>query len=317
MSPETFADLLPFSRLGVETTGKRGGAELSFEIKPLGPGFGAEISGIDLAASIGGNLAGEIVQAWRDAGGVLVIHDQQLTSAQHIAFSRHFGPLFGDPAEQPLQDTVSRYLHPDHPEIYRVSNQVDGDGRPTGRKGAGTYWHSDVSFRERPAGASILHGKQVPPSGGDTIFADQAAAYADLSDAMKEMLAPLKAWHDFEVAARTQYARPVVVEGDMSGANRALHPVVRTHAETGRKSLFVNPGFTSHLDGFKPDESAALLGYLYDHSIQPRFQYRHRWRENDLVIWDNRTVMHFAVMDYPDDQPRYMERCTVIGERPV
>ena len=290
---------------------------MDYDLKQLAPGFGAEIWNINLAGGAGENLARDLVGVWRDAGGVLVIHDQDLTTEQHIAFAKHFGPLFGDPAHEPLQDTVSRYLHPDFPEIYRVSNQVDAEGEPTGRKGAGTYWHTDVSFRDRPAQASVLLGKQVPSVGGDTIFADQAGAYAALSDGMKAFLEPLHAWHDFEVAARTQYANPVVVEDDMSGGNRALHPVVRTHAETGRKSLFVNPGFTSHLDGFSADESAAILGFLYDHCIKPEFLYRHRWHEKDLVIWDNRTVMHYAVMDYPDDEPRYMERCTVIGERPV
>jgi len=290
---------------------------LDYRITPLTPAFGAEISGLDLADPAGANLAADLVGVWRDAGGMLVIHGQDLNTEQHIAFSRHFGPLFGDPAEEPLQDTVSRYIHPDHPEIYRVSNQVDAEGQPLGRKGAGTYWHSDVSFRERPAGASILHGKQVPPIGGDTIFANQAAAYEALSDSMKALLQPLGAWHDFEMAARTQYAKPIVVEDDMSGGNRALHPLVRTHAETGKKSLFVNPGFTSHIDGFTAAESAALLGFLYEHCTRPEFLYRHRWQEKDLVIWDNRVLMHYAVMDYPDDQPRYMERCTIIGERPV
>ena len=247
----------------------------------------------------------------------MVIHEQNLTSEQHIALSRHFGPLFGDPRETPLQDTVSRYIHPDHPEIYRVSNQVSKDGTPKGRKGAGTYWHSDVSFRNRPAQASLLHAKTIPPVGGDTIFADQAAAYDALSEGMKAILAPLFAWHDFEVAARTQYAKPVVVEGDMNGANCARHPLVRTKPETGRKSLFVNPGFTSHIDGLDANESKAILEFLYHHSTQPQFLYRHRWTEKDLLIWDNRSMMHFAVMDYPDDEPRYMERCTVIGEPPA
>ncbi len=296
-------------------------SDRSYEIKPLAPGFGAEVFGVDLARAAGANLAGDLIGAliddWRDAGGLLVIHDQDLTTEQHIAFSRHFGPLFGDPAEEPLQDTVSRYIHPDFPEIYRVSNQVDADGQPRGRKGAGTYWHSDVSFRERPAQASILLGKKVPPCGGDTVFADQARAYEALSDTMKALLGTLNAWHDFEIAARTQYAKPIVVENDMAGANRALHPVVRTKPETGRKSIYVNPGFTSHIDGLHADESAALLRFLYDHCTRPEFLHRHRWHENDMVIWDNRSLMHYAVMDYPDDQPRYMERCTVIGERPA
>jgi taurine dioxygenase len=290
---------------------------MDYEIRSLTPGFGAEIFNLDLSSGIHDNIARDIVGAWNDAGGLLVLHGQNLSSTQHIELSSHFGPLFGAPNESPLQDTVSRYIHPDHPEIYRVSNQVDADGKPTGRKGAGTYWHSDVSFRERPAQASLLHAKTIPPVGGDTIFADQAAAYEALSDAMKHLLAPLKVWHDFEVAARTQYAKPVIVEQDMDGANRALHPLVRTNHLTGRKSLFVNPGFSSHIDGFEIGESQAILNFLYQHSVQPQFLYRHRWTEKDLVIWDNRSLMHYAVMDYSDDQPRYMERCTVIGEIPT
>jgi len=285
-------------------------------VNPLSPHFGAEILGADLSSG-GANMAAAIRQAWLDAGGLVVVRGQDIDTQRHIAFARHFGPLFGDPDEEPLQDTVSIYIHPDHPEIYRVSNQVEADGKPKGRRGAGTYWHSDVSFRERPAGASILSAKQIPPAGGDTIYCDQAQAHEALSDAMKEMLAPLRAVHDFAVAARTQYAKPVVVEGDMDGANTAIHPVVRTHPETGRKSLFVNPGFTSHLLGFDAGESAALLKFLYDHSTRPEFLYRHRWQENDLIIWDNRCLMHYAVMDYADEHPRYMERTTIIGERPI
>ncbi len=290
---------------------------MSYEIRPLAPGFGAEVFGVDLARDADDNLAGALIGAWRDAGGLLVIHDQEISTEDHIRFASRFGPLFGAADESPLQDTVSRYIHPDYPEIYRVSNQVDAEGKPTGRKGAGTYWHSDVSFRERPAQASILLGKQVPPVGGDTVFADQARAYEALSDTMKELLAPLYAWHDFEIAARSQYAKPVVVEADMEGANRARHPLVRTKPETGRKSIFANPGFTSHIDGMTAAESQALLKFLYEHSIRPEFLYRHRWHQHDMVIWDNRSLMHYAVMDYPDDQPRYMERCTVIGERPA
>jgi len=290
---------------------------MDYEIRPLTQGFGAEVFGLDLSAGFSDNLAQDLVGAWVDAGGLMVIHNQTLSSEQHIALSRHFGPLFGDPDESPLQDTVSRYIHPDHPEIYRVSNQVSTDGKPKGRKGAGTYWHSDVSFRDRPAQASLLHAKTIPPVGGDTIFADQTAAYEALSDGMKAILAPLFAWHDFEVAARTQYAKPVIVENDMDGANRARHPLVRTKPENNSKSLFVNPGFTSHIDGLDAAESRAILDFLYKHSIQPQFLYRHRWNEGDLLIWDNRSLMHFAVMDYPDDEPRYMERCTVIGESPA
>lgn len=287
---------------------------MEFAVKPLSPSLAAEITGLDLSQPLGDNVIGAVRQAWLDAGGLLVVRGQQLTTEQHIRFSRRFGPLFGEPGQPPLQDTVSRYLHPEHPEIYRVSNKIEG-GVAMGRARAGTYWHSDVSFRERPASASILHAVEIPPVGGDTLFADMARAYAALSETMKAVLAPLCAVHDWAVAAATHYARPLVVESDLAGANRCVHPVVRTHAETGRKSLYVNPGFTSHLEGFAADESKAILDYLYVHATRPEFVYRHRWQPGDVMIWDNRSLMHYAVADY-GDEPRYMERTTVIGERP-
>ena len=288
---------------------------MSFTVNPLSPVLGAEITGLDIAQPMGENLAKDIRQSWLDAGGLLVIRDQTLTTEQHIQFSRHFGPLFGAPGETPLQETVSRYLHPDHPEIYRVSNQVE-NGKPKGRAGAGTYWHSDVSFKQRPASASIMHAIEIPDIGGDTLFCNMTAAYEALSGAMKEMLAPLHAHHDFAQTAATQFAKPVVIEEDLKGDNRAVHPVVRTHGDTGRKSLYVNPGMTTGLDNFDDEESAVLLGFLFDHATQPEFTFRHHYRQGDVVMWDNRSLMHYAINDY-GDQPRYMERTTRIGEKPA
>ena len=164
--------------------------------------------------------------------------------------------------------------------------------------------------------ASILRAIEVPAVGGDTLFANMTAAYEALSEAMKEMLAPLHAVHDFAQTAATQFAKPIVVEDDLKGANRAVHPVVRTHPETGRKGLYVNPGMTVRLEGFEADESEALLGFLFGHATQHQFIYRHRWRQGDVVIWDNRSLMHCAVCNY-GDQPRYMERTTGIGDQPV
>ena len=281
---------------------------------PLSPVLGAEMTGLDLTQPLGANLVSDIRQAWLEAGGLLVIRDQRLTPEQHIQFSRNFGPLFGAPGEAPLQETVSRYLHPDHPEIYRVSNKVEA-GEPLGRARAGTYWHSDVSFRERPAAASIIHAIEIPQTGGDTLFANMAAAFDALSETMKDLLGPVRAVHDFAQTAATQFAQPIVVGKDLEGGNRAVHPVVRTHPETGGKSLFVNPGMTTHLENFHPGESKALLGLLFEHATRPEFCYRHRWRRDDVVMWDNRSLMHYAVADY-GDQPRYMERTTGIGEVP-
>lgn len=285
-------------------------------VKKLSTLGATEIRGLDLSEPLDDELIAEIKDLWHNSGGMLIFRDQHLTHQQHIDFSRQFGTPFGSPEGVPMQDTVSRYLHPDHPELYCVSNQVDQEGAPKGRKGAGTYWHSDVSFREEPASASILYAKQIPSVGGDTLFADGTAAYEDLSQAMKDLLAPLHAVHDFAVAAATQYAKPVVINDDFDGANKALHPVIRTHVDTGRKSIFVNPGQTSHLDGFDQAESDALLKFLYEHMTKPKYIFRQIWQKHDLAMWDNRTMMHFAIDDYGDD-PRYLERVTLMGERPV
>lgn len=290
---------------------------MDMTIKPLSVSLGAEITGIDLATGLGDNLIASLRQTWLDHGGFMVIRGQESLSAEaHIAFGAAMGSLFGAPDQPPLQDTVSRYIHPDHPEIYRVSNKLDDTGQPLGRKGAGTYWHSDVSFREQPAAASILHAVEVPPVGGDTLFADMAEAFDALSDGMKEMLRPLSVVHDFQVAAYQQYAKPIIVEDDLKGANRAVHPLVRKHGETGRESLFANPGFTSHIEGMDMEESRWILEPLYRHATRPEFIYRHRWQPHDVVVWDNRSLMHYAIADY-GDTPRYMERTTCIGERPV
>jgi taurine dioxygenase len=285
---------------------------MDFTVTRLCPALGAEITGLDVSDTPSDNLTGAIRQALNEAGGLLVLRDQHLTPEQHVAFSRGFGPLFGE-AEQ-LQDTVKPYLHPDFPQIYRVSNKVV-EGKPQGRQKAGTYWHSDVSFRKRPAMVSILHGIEVPPLGGDTVFTNMTLAWEALSDAMKEMIAPLRAVHHFAGASNAAWSHEAVPENDLDGSNVAEHPVVRVHAETGARSLFVNPGNTSHLVGFSPEESKALLGFLYQHALAPEFQYRHRWRPRDLVMWDNRCTLHYAIADYAAD--RYMHRTTVIGEEPL
>jgi len=287
----------------------------NFQVRRLSPLGPSEIIGLDVGNALDPDTIDEIRSLWDASGGILVFRDQDLTPEQHIAFSRNFGPLFGGPEGVPLQDTVSRYIHPDYPEIYRVSNRVDDDGEPLGRARAGTYWHSDVSFREQPASASILYAKQIPGIGGDTLFANTRAAYDDLSRAMKEILAPLHAVHDFAVAAATQYAKPIVISDDFDGTNQAVHPVLRTHPDTGDKSLFVNPGFTSHLQDFSAGESDAILGFLYEQIARPEYIYRHCWHENDLLMWDNRINIHYAIANY-GDTPRYLERTTVIGERP-
>ncbi|MDX1432638.1 MAG: TauD/TfdA family dioxygenase [Gammaproteobacteria bacterium] len=287
---------------------------MDYELRRLSPALGAEIIGLDVARPLSDADFARLRADWIAADGVLVLRDQRLSEEQHLAFSRRFGPLFGE-AEH-LQDTVKKYLHPEHPGIYRVSNKVR-DGQPLGRARAGTYWHSDVSFRERPAMASLLYAIEIPPYGGDTLFASMYRAWEALSPAMRAALEPLDALHDFAVAASVRYESSAVEWGDLDGMNRSLHPVVITHPESGRRAVFVNPGFTAGLHGFNADESRAILDYLQSVAVRPEHVYRHRWQPRDLVIWDNRCVMHYAIADYQGLGDRYMHRTTVIAERPA
>jgi taurine dioxygenase len=252
---------------------------------------------------------------WLDRGGLLVLRDQTLTPDSQVAFARRFGPLFGE-ADR-FQDSVRRYLLPGQPALYRVSNKVV-DGVPQGRARAGDYWHSDVSFRARPAAASLLYAIEIPESGGDTLFADMTAAYAGLPEAMKARLTGLEAVHDFQLAARSSgtYDAAQLEARDFDGQNRAVHPVVVTHPETGARALFVNPGFTATVVGLAPGDSAALLAGLQAHAIRPEYVTRHTWRLGDLAIWDNRSLMHHAVVDYEGRGTRYLHRATVIAEPP-
>ena len=282
------------------------------KITPLSPALGAEAIGLDLSTPPSDDTFAAVRQALCDHNGVLVIRDQHITPEQHIAFSRRFGELFGE-AEK-LQDTVTKYLLPGYPQIFRASNKVL-DGQPQGRTRAGNYWHSDVSFRPRPAMVSILYAIEIPSIGGDTLFCNMYSAYDRLSEPLQRFLENLTARHDFAKNTTIGFSHENINPDDLDGFNAAEHPVVRTHPESDRKCLFVNPGNTSGIIGLHPQESATLLEYLYRHSTQSEAIYRHRWSVNDLVIWDNRCVMHYAIADYDED--RYMHRTTVIGEQPA
>ena len=285
---------------------------MELTVNRLCPALGAEIIGLDVARPMSDVRFVDIRRILCENDGVLVMRDQRLTPDQHIIFSRRFGELFGD--REQLQDTVTRYLLPGYPQIFRASNKVV-DGQPQGRTRAGNYWHSDVSFRARPAMVSLLYAIEIPPLGGDTLFCNMYSAYEQLSETMQRFLGGLRARHDFAVNTAVGFTHETIAQQDLAGGNASEHPVVRTHAESGRKCLFVNPGNTSHLVGLHPEESKRLLDFLYEHCTRPEFIFRHRWEKGDLVIWDNRCTTHYAIVDYDED--RYMHRTTVIGERPV
>ncbi len=267
-------------------------------VTPLQDGFVAEIGGADSSRVLGDGDFVLIKQALLDHK-VIAISDLQESFPWLLGLCRRFGPL--------VPHLLDQYHHPETPECSIIrANAGDATSRRTERP-AGAYWHSDLSYDANPSDATFLYSVQVPSKGGDTLFADMVRAYETLPAATKRRIDGRVALHRYgwnggaavtSLNAAQQAAHPDV-----------RHPVVRTHAETGRKALFVDPGSTVAILGMEPAESDALLGELYAHALQPRFQYRHKWRKGQLVGMDNRACLHCASADY--DEPRTLYRFIV------
>jgi taurine dioxygenase len=265
-------------------------------VAPLTPSIGAELGGVDLSQPLDDATNGEIraaLLAWK----VVFFRDQDLTREQHIAFARRFGELEIHPATPKGQP---------NPEVLHIAHGPDSRGREN-------HWHSDVTWRPEPSLGSILRAIKVPEVGGDTLFANMAAAFRGLSPEMQKWLRSLNAVHDI--------AR--VFAGRLGKSADELHaqyppqtpPVVRTHPETGEQALYVNVAFTSHIQGLSKRESDWLLDHLYQQAAIPEYQCRFRWRAGSIAFWDNRAAQHLAASDY-FPQVRAMERVTVAGDRP-
>ncbi|MBM3629246.1 MAG: taurine dioxygenase [Alphaproteobacteria bacterium] len=264
----------------------------------LTPVIGAEISGVDLAGPLPEETMEEIRRALAE-NLVVFFRDQRMSPAQHLAFGRRFGEL---------------HVHPAAPHVAGMPELmvIRADASSTRANGEG--WHTDVSCDEEPPMGSILHIRECPPHGGDTLFASMYAAWESLSDRMKSYLAGMRAVHDGEHVYRGLYSNLGVA--DKPSYPRAEHPVVRVHPVTGRKALYVNAGFTTRLLGVPRDESDAVLAYLFRHAENPLFQCRFRWRADSVAFWDNRCAQHRAMWDYWP-HVRQGHRVTVKGERPV
>ncbi len=272
-------------------------------VSPLTGTFGAELSGGRLADGIDGKWLHDLLTTHL----VLVLRGQHPTHAEQVALAR----ALGEPT--PAHPVVPG--HPDHPEILVV------DGALGGRN---ARWHTDVTFMPTPPAASVLVSDAVPPYGGDTMWADTRSAYERLAPALQGAVEQLEAVHRISPLAYwgepfdTALTRADVQQlfDDASKVPPVIHPVVRVHPLTGRKNLFVNPGFTTHIVGMSRIESDGLLQLLYAHATQPEFLMRHHWQVGDVVIWDNRSTMHYAVDDYGDVERR-MRRVTIRGGKPV
>lgn len=269
---------------------------LPFELRRLGGTFGAEVVGLDLA-EVDETTPAALHDAFVEHA-VLVFRGQKLAPEQQIAFGERFGELHVHPIVPHLEG---------YPPILPIVN--------LGKKYTITEtWHSDVTFEPRPPMASMLYAKTVPAAGGDTQFADQRAAYDRLSEGMKRMLAGLRAVHVGADLAKL-VGRRGRHETHPQAVPTAVHPVVRTHPVSGRKALFVNAAFTRHLEHMTPEESAPLLRFLYRFGTAPDLTIRHRWQPDDLVMWDNRSVQHYAIHDHGDAE-RTLHRVTVMGDAP-
>lgn len=280
------------------------------QIERLGPTCGVRVEGVD-AARMDDAVFAEIRRLFLE-NYVVALRGQSLDEGQVIALSRRFGPL------EP--HVLREFHHREHPEILMLSTVSEG-GKPKGLADAGSYWHSDVSYKARPSRASALYAVEVPESGGDTLFCDMVAAYAALPEAMKRRLEGLKAAHDYEHRMKLQVAafgvRRPLTEAQKRETPEVIHPVVRTHPESGRKALYVNPGFTVRIEGLSERESEALKEELFAWCLQDRFRFAYQWRKGDMLVWDNACVMHKAtVTELPPGARRTMWRTIISGDAP-
>ncbi|MGH0028163.1 MAG: taurine dioxygenase [Myxococcota bacterium] len=266
-------------------------------VAPVGATIGAEISGVDLREPLDDETFAEIQRAHLEFK-VVFFRDQDLSSEQHLAFARRFGEL----EEHPFLPSADGEV-----EVVRFAKDAD-------TVGVENIWHSDVSWREVPALGSVLRAREVPPIGGDTLWADMVAAYEGLSDAVKERIEGLRAVHDFTYSFGMGMPKERLAEMQEKFPP-VEHPVVRTHPQTGRRILYVNGIFTSHIVGMEHEESNELLDFLCRQATIPEYQCRFHWQKNSIAFWDNRSAQHYAVNDYWP-QERVMERVTIIGDRP-
>jgi taurine dioxygenase len=272
----------------------------SIRICKVGAAAGAEIEGLDLSRPLGDDAVAMVRSALFEHG-VIFFRDQRLTPEQHIAFAEQFAPI-----------NINRFFAhaPGYPMIAEVRKE------PEQKTNIGGGWHTDHSYDQVPALGSVLYAREIPPTGGDTLFSSMYAAYDALSDGLKATLEGLRAFHSSRhVFGRSAYTKER--EGRFGNpelaTQDAIHPVVISHPGSGRKVLYVNPAFTLHFDGWTAEESRPLLQYLYAHASRPEFTCRFRWQPGSLAFWDNRATWHYALNDYHGER-RLLHRITLEGE---
>ena len=276
--------------------------------RPLTPKLGAEISGVTLADGVSDEVFRTIYDAFLRYQ-VLLFPPQDVPPGQQVAFARHFGEV---------QIHVMNQYHADgYPELYRLSN-LDADGNPTGHHpDKGTLaWHTDGSWQRVTGQATIIYGEIVPEIGGETHFCDMYGAYERLDAEWKARIANLRAVHNLDFSRTRRHGEDPMTEEQKRAKPPVDHPVVRTHPETGRKCLYLGD-HAEYILGMPYDEGRALIEELNALAVHRDLTYEHHWRAGELLVWDNRCVMHRATAYDPATQRRVVRRCTVLGEVPV
>ena len=270
-------------------------------VTPAAGTIGAEIGGVDLGSDLDDAVVAEIRRVWL-SHGVVFFRDQDLAPDRFLAFARRIG----EPARYPFVPGIDG-----HPEIIAVTKLEHETVN------FGGIWHSDTAYLDQPPMATMLVAREVPPAGGDTLFADMYAAFEALSPAMQELLRPLRAVNSSALAdvSKTREDRRRDAGEVDDRTYEAVHPVVRTHPETGREALYVNVAHSARFEGMTEEESRPLLQFLFQHQVRPEFTCRFRWQVGSVAMWDNRCVQHNPVNDYHGHR-RVMHRITLQGDTP-
>jgi taurine dioxygenase len=277
-------------------------------VTPLSSSIGAEVVGIDLEG-IQDDSFTQVNRLVLDHQ-LVVFRNQALSPEGQLNLSRRFGPLDIHP--------LTQYNHPQYPEIFVLSNEVK-DGKPVGITDGGSYWHSDFAFREKPAKVTMLNAQKIPSTGGATLFVNMYQTYDELDDRLKDAVEGRRAIHRYRKKANPngETTRVVMSAEQLAATPDVDHPIVRTHPETGRKALFAHPGITVRVLDMDDESGDDLLGRLFDHCTQEKYQYAYQWRPGDVVLWDNRCVMHKATTGIiAVAEPRTIFRTTIMGDQP-
>lgn len=280
------------------------------EVVKSGKALGAEIRGVDLT-NLSDEEFAQIQRAYHD-NLVIRIRDQKLSDPDLIAFGKRFGAL-----EPPGMSIIGKPYLDDYPDVLVISNLKADDGTPLGNLGDGeAIWHTDMSYRDTPVSAAILHAWEVPPSGGDTSFANQYLAYETLPDDLRARIDGKQMVHDETYNSAGQLRKGFTEVTDPRNAPGARHPIVRTHPVSGRKCLYLGRRRNGYILGLDVDDSEETLDRLWDHATQPSLAWTHRWRKGDVLIWDNRCILHRRDSFDPASR-RMMHRVQIRGERPA